>query len=243
MIETFAPDSVRRMQTLDLTVGDTPWPYAKNHREAIDAHWKLASAANANFFNGTIHVITALEMDATHVRARFMATEFKNFLYWRDEGFPAEAGVRDGFGSALIRSREGHVILGRQRPGNINEGLAYLPGGFIDARDVGANGRIDIYASVARELREETGLGDGDLTRGDGILLVEAGAHVALAIPYVSRLGSAELRARIAAFITADPDPELAEAIVVTAVEDLEGLPMPHYARVLLTSPLVWQDV
>ena len=243
MIETFGPDRVRRMQSLDLAVDDARWSYAENHREAIDAHWKIATAFNSNFFNGTIHVVTHLATEGANAKARFMATEFKNFLYWRDEGFPAEANVRDGFGSALIRSKEGHVILGRQRPGNINEGLAYLPGGFIDTRDVDAKGRIDIFASVARELREETGLSEADLVQGEGILLVEAGAHVSLAVPYVSSLGSAELAERIAAFIAADPDPELAQAVVIEGPGGIEGLPMPHYARVLLNSPLAWRDL
>ena len=243
MIETFGPDRVRRMQSLDLAVDDARWPYAENHREVIAAHWKIANGANPNFFNGTIHVVTDLAAEGTHAKARFMATEFKNFLYWRDEGFPAEANVRDGFGSALIRSREGHVILGRQRPGNINEGLAYLPGGFIDTRDVDAQGRIDIFASVARELREETGLGEADLVQGEGILLVEGGAHVSFAVSYVSNLGSAELAERIAAFIAKDPVSELADVVVIEGPGGIEGLPMPHYARVLLKSPLVWRDL
>ena len=210
MIETFGPDRVSRMHSLDLAVDDARWPYANNHREAIDAHWKIATASNPNFFNGTIHVVTRLATEGGDVKARFMATEFKNFLYWRDEGFPAEANVRDGFGSALIRSKEGHVILGRQHPGNINEGLAYLPGGFIDARDVDANGRIDIFASVARELREETGLGRRRSGTGGGVLARRSRRPCFLRCALRLEPRSAELADRIAAFIAADPDPELA---------------------------------
>lgn len=231
---------VRWMSSADLAVKDCPWPYANNHHEAIDAHWKIAVAANPAFFNGTIHVVRTLEAAREHVTAVFFPTEFKNFLYWRDEGFPAEADVRDGFGSALIRSAEGHIVLGRQRPGNINEGLAYLPGGFIDPRDVGRDGRIDVYGSIERELSEETGLGGDVLQRQSRFLLVEAGAHVAFAVPFASTLTSRELTARIAAHIVRETQPELAEAVVLKGPEDLRGLATAHYARVLLSSPLAW---
>lgn len=241
MRTSWGEERVSLKREVDLAAHEGVWPYAENHAEVIDAHWTIACRANPNFFNGTIHVLTRLESDGDTVRGRFMPTEFKTFLYWRDEGFPAEANVRDGFGSALIRSREGHIVLGRQRPGNINEGLAYLPGGFIDPRDVGAGGRIDIGASVARELAEETGLGAEAVRRGEGIVLCEAGVHVSFAIPFVSELTAADLKDRIAAFIAKDPDPELAEALVVRGPDDLKGLAMPHYARVLLRSPLAWQ--
>ncbi len=161
-------DRVVRVASLSLRVSSGHWQYADHHRDAIDAHWKLAVKANPSFFDGVIHVVDRLEAGENYIEARLIATGFKNFLYWRDEGFPAEGGVRDGFGSALIRSCEGHVLLGRQRPGNINAGLAYLPGGFIDSRDVKAGGVIDMAASIERELREETGLGLDDLTAEPG---------------------------------------------------------------------------
>lgn len=148
--------------------------------------------------------------------------------------------MRDGFGSALIRSREGYVILGRQRPGNINEGLAYLPGGFIDPRDVADDQSIDIASSVARELAEETGLSADDLVAGNGFVVSQVAAHVSFAVPYTSPLGADDLAARIRAHIAADSNPELEDVVVLTSPADMEGLAMAHYARVLLSSPLAW---
>lgn len=235
-------ESVTRVATLALEAAEGTWTYAANHREVIDAHWAMALKSNPHFFNGTVLLLKELHRDGNHVAASFLPTAFKNFLYWRDEGFPAEARLRDGFGSALIRSAEGCVVLGRQRAGHINAGLAYLPGGFIDERDVGAGGTIDIGASIARELREETGLGPDALRAEAGYLVTEVAAHVSFAVVYRSQLSARELEQRIAAHIAAETDPELAGTVVLQGPGDMEGLAMPHYARVLLASPLAWAD-
>lgn len=221
---------------------DAVWTYAANHSEVIAAHWKMAVAANPSFFNGTVHVLKGLAFEGDHIAGTVLPTEFKNFLYWRDEGFPAEARVQDVFGSALIRSREGHVILGRQRPGNINEGQAYLPGGFIDPRDVTPQNTIDVAASVAREVAEETGLDGSVLTAATGFVVAHVPPHVSFAVPYTSRLSSAELSERIKAHIAAETDPELAEPVVLTCPADMEGRAVTHYARILLSSPIAWQS-
>lgn len=241
MIDTALP-RVTRASTLSLKVDPgAVWTYAVNHHDVIETHWKMACTANPGFFNGTVHVLKALAFDGGHVEGTVLPTEFKNFLYWRDEGFPAEARVEDVFGSALIRSREGHVILGRQRPGNINEGQAYLPGGFIDPRDVTAHNTIDVRASVAREVAEETGLDASVLMPAPGFIVTHAPPHVSFAVPYTSHLSSAELVARIRAHIDAQSEPELAEPVVITAPADMEGRAVTHYARILLSSPLPWE--
>ena len=197
-------------------------------------HWNLAKAANPTFFNGVIHLVEDIETEKGEVRARLLRTDFQSYLYWRDQGFPKAAAVLDGFGSALIRSTEGHVLLGRQRLGNINAGLAYPPGGFIDARDVGAGQTLDIAASVAREVLEETGLGAGELEAGPGYLVTRAGAHVSFAVSYRSKHSSDALKDRIAQHIAADPQSELTDIVIVRQRSDMDGLAMPHFARVLL---------
>lgn len=232
---------VRRIESLSMRREAGRWTYADNHREVIDEHWVRAVKAYPGFFNGTIHVLSRFSLEGTHAQATCLATQFKNFLYWRDEGFPEEARVRDGFGSALIRSCDGHIVLGRQRAGNINEGLAYLPGGFIDERDVASDGTVDIRASVAREVFEETGLGGEALQAEPHLLLTMAYPHVSFAVPYLSPLNGAELADRIRAHIACDANSELADCVIVRAQSDLDGLAMAHYARVLLLSALAWE--
>lgn len=236
MALTYHDDHVLEIAQLALTVGPAAWTYAEQNSAAIDAHWQRESTANPNYFNGGIYLIDQFEVDegARRIDARLLQTDFKSYLYWRDHGYPP-ADVLDGFGSGLIRSAEGTVILGRQRPGNINSGLTYLPGGFIDGRDVDAGGSIDIAKSVVREIEEETGLTAGELTRQEGFLIVLGGAHVAFAVPFVSHLSTAAITDRIACHIGTEKNPELAEAVAIRTPEDFGALAMPRYARTLLT--------
>ena len=227
-------DSVQRVGRVALHAGDTQWAYAQRHSGEIEKHWRQAKAATPTFFNGIIYLIEHIEMGQDQFFGRLIKTDFKSYLFWRDNGFKADAGVADGFGSALIRSAEGHIILGRQRPGNVNSGLAYLPGGFIDGRDIDEHGAADVAQSVARELSEETGLGAAELDPQPGFIVTRTGAHVSFAVDYRSHLTSDELAARISAHIAADPDPELSSVVVIKCCEDCAGVAMPPYAKILL---------
>ncbi len=179
-------------------------------------------------------MLASHSLGADRFEGQLMPVEFKSFLYWKEHGYP-DTSVRDTFGSALIRSAEGHILLGRQRAGNINAGLAYLPGGFIDGRDVAADGSIDIAASVAREVAEETGLGAGDIERMPGFY------------PHVCRADGVD-RGRVSCAFeirgagsrhsgptrTGSRTPNSRTSSIVRDAADLEGLAMPLYAEVLL---------
>lgn len=226
-------ESVERVERCRLMVTDAAWAYAIDNAAAVDAHWQRRRAESPSLFNGVVHLMHAETCDGATLTSSFLRSDFKSYLHWREAGFP-DAGVRDGFGSALIRSAEGHVILGRQRKGNINAGVAYLPGGFIDQRDVLADGSIDIDGSIARELAEETGLNAADVAVSPGYLITRCGALVSIAREVVSPLPAEALRDRIRTHIAADPDPELEDAVIVRTAADIEHARMHAYARLLL---------
>jgi 8-oxo-dGTP pyrophosphatase MutT (NUDIX family) len=228
-----ASGRVLRIDRCDLRVAGERWAFADRYGAEIDAHWARRKADNPAFFNGTLHLMTRHDLAEGAFTAQLVRTDFKSFLYWRETGAP-DRSVADAFGSALLRSVEGHVLLGRQRPGNINGGLAYLPGGFIDARDVVEDGAIDIEASIARELAEETGLEPAALERTPGFILTFLGPMVSIAAEFRSPLPAEELCAAISAHIAAEADPELAEMVVVRSARDLDGLDVAAYASVLL---------
>ena len=108
-------------------------------------------------------------------------------------------------GQTEIRSAEGHVLLGCQTAGNINQGLAYPPGGFIDQRDVRA-GVVDIDAGTARELREETGMKPDEFARAPGYLVTTSGPHVSIAVEWRSVLPSDALKAHILDYVRRQPN-------------------------------------
>ena len=200
---------------VDLTLVDRPWAFADANAAGIDAHWARETAANPALFNGK--VLVALEsgfgVDGTYFGVH-TAVDFKAFLAWRNWGFGA-GEARNIFGAALIRPADGGFVMGRMAAHTSNPGLIYPPSGTLDMSDVDANGRIDIDASIVRELREETGLRAANFRRGEAWLVVETGARSCYGRVYHSALDGATLVELIGRNIARDPDPELAEAVHV----------------------------
>lgn len=226
---------VLRVSDCRLHQGAGTWAFAHQRRSEIAEHWRKRHAESPSLFDGRVLMMRPPVVDDHMFSAELMSVDFSAYLFWRDNGFP-EARLFDGFGSALIRSREGHVLLGRQRGGNINAGLAYLPGGFIDARDIRRDGIVDIDASVARELGEETGLGADQFSRVPGYLITVCGRQISIAIEYRSALEAKKLRLNLLAAIAEQVEPELDDILTVTDADDLSDLKVADYVRVLLPS-------
>jgi hypothetical protein len=223
------------VQRVDLRVTDGTWAFADRHRSDIEANWARRVRETPGFFNGAVFLITRYAVSADGIlSARFIRSDFKSFLYWRDTGWPDDS-VMDGFGSALILSADGRVLLGRQSDGNLNSGFCYPPSGFIDARDVGPDGVIDIEGSVAREVAEETGLAAPALSRSDGYVVTIAGPAMSIAVPLLSPLPGDALIQEAGRHISSHEASELADLICV-APGDAIGLPMLDYARALLAN-------
>lgn len=225
--------AVHAISQCTLRISAARWAYANAAADAIDAAWRDAQLSHPKYFNGAVYLVDSMSLDAGALHATLLQSDFKSYLYWRGEGYPA-AGVRDGFGSALVRARDGAYLLGRQRAGNVNAGLAYMPSGFIDGGDVGRDGSIDIAASIVRELAEETGLTTTDVEIQPGFLVTEMGAQLSIAKTFQSPLDGEHLKIQVERHLADDPASELDGVVIVRQVEDLKGLPMPSYARLLL---------
>lgn len=233
LIDTPGARGVVNVPKVDLRVDpDARWAFADANRAAINAHWEKRLASNPSFFNGAVMMLLAARMEAGVLHGSFVRTDFKSFLFWKDEGYP-EQTVRDAFGSGLIWSSDGALMLIRQAPGQVNSGLTYLPGGFIDARDVDADGRIDIVGSVVRELKEETGLLSRDMTRLPGMTLTVFGAQLSFGVGFVSPLDAPALQQRVMAFIEKDENPELSEVILLKKAILDDGGSFAPFAQVL----------
>lgn len=224
---------VCEVRRISLAFRDEPWPYAEAHAQEIRRHWDVRKALNPAFFDGRILIMRAWRLDGGHFEARLSPVDFSAFLYWREQGHP-DRSVRDGFGSAILRSREGHVLLGRQGSGGLNAGRAYFPGGFFDLRDVRADGIIDVEASIARELAEETGIGPAELARRPGYYLTVFGSQLSMGVEYSSGLSAEDLARRMRAGIARDAEGELMGVLAVADVAAAEDPSIQPYARTLL---------
>lgn len=218
---------------VDLRVVTGTWEFAERERDAIRAHWEKRLSERPRFFNGTIHVVASYKLSSEGLlSAEFVRTDFASFLYWRETGWP-DANIMDCFGTALILSTDGRLLLSQQRAGNLNDSAIYPPSGFIDPADVGQNGVIDIDASVMREVTEETGLDGADLRPTGTYIVSQVGPVLSIGVPLHSDLSASELEERIARHIAADPESELASTFLVAVGEALPDRHVPDYARVL----------
>lgn len=219
---------------VDLRVEAEAWAFARHNAAEIARHWERRARERPRFFNGVVHVLTSHSLsEAGLFSARLRRTDFASFLYWRESGWP-DRSVMDAFGAALILSPGGRLLVAEQRAGNLNEGLVYPPSGFIDLSDIGADGRVDIDASVRREVAEETGLDAAALQAGGPYVIATAGPVLAIGVLLRSRLSEDALIARVAGHIAADPASELQRVRFIDTGGAIPDLAMPNYARVLL---------
>lgn len=228
-----ADDLVIEVAHCRLRVEERTWAFAEQNKDEIDWCWAIESRDNPQFFNGTV-MLLANWANRDGFEGVLLPSEFKSVLYWRHLNFP-ETGVRDGFGSALIETSDGAIILGRQKPGNLNSGKTYLPGGFIDPRDCDDDGFVDIAASVQREVLEETGLTENDLTRDpDRYTIAFSGPHVSIAVRLIAKATADQIIPTVQQHIAQQSDPELEDVTAVFTSQDLDRLDTPRYARTVL---------
>lgn len=208
------------------------------YHAAIDANWQSAVATNPKYFNGTIIVGASVRHSPTALTANCHPMQFKDFLYWRHLGKP-DWGFFDLFGSAVIRAAGGEILLGVAAGTTMNAGSAYFVGGFIDPRDCTANGTVDITASIARELAEETGLNGVTVVRQPDTWVTVHGRMISVAQAFHSAADAAALRAAILTFAVASADRELADVIVVRSMDDLSDARILPYAAALCARLLI----
>jgi 8-oxo-dGTP pyrophosphatase MutT (NUDIX family) len=225
-----------RIDRCALTVGDDRWPLAQDHADAIERHWQRRLEDMPQAFNGPVYLLRNYVIDGSALSGTFCRTDFKTFLYWREQ-HATGGGMYDCFGTSLIRSAEGYALLARQAPGHLNSGLLYTPSGVIDDNDA-VGGRIDIESSIVRELREETGLQAGDLTRAPGYFLSIVGRQLAIAAEWQSALPAERLRDGILEVVRRQSEPELADIVVIRTCAEIDERIVPAYARTLLRARL-----
>jgi 8-oxo-dGTP pyrophosphatase MutT (NUDIX family) len=230
-------NEIIRADTLRLAVTDIPWALAADNAAAIRSHFDHRKTANASFYDGQVFVLRDIRRDGSDIEALLSLERFSSFLYWRD-GNAHDDATLDGFGSALVQSAEGHVLAIKASPGTLNAGRVYLPGGFIDARDVRSDQTIDIDASIARELAEETGLDVRSLSRRPGYLVARHGRHCCFCIAYRADMGTEPLRRAMLAGAERDAEREVADVVVIRNLDDLSRRDMIDHARHLIADAI-----
>lgn len=211
------------------------WPWADNLRPRVEAHWAACLEANPHLWNGLVLGTIApgepggISVEGGVLTGEAVEGDFASFLAWRDWGFP-EIGIRNLFGSALVMSSDGALVLGVMGATTANAGRIYPPGGSLEPADVDAQGKVDVVASIERELREETGLNAADAAM-DGMMVAFDGPRVSVGRVFRFSLPADDLVSTIMAELDRQEERELERVVAFRSRAELDRPEVTDYSR------------
>jgi|tagenome__1003787_1003787.scaffolds.fasta_scaffold20971555_3 8-oxo-dGTP pyrophosphatase MutT (NUDIX family) len=205
--------SVLPIKRLDVGFVPRPWRFADERRGEIDAYFTDMQRRNPALWNGRVLMMGDFVVNDGIFRGACFDVDYASFMSWQDWDFP-DKSVHDCFAMAAILSSDGAFLLGEMSSHTFHAGQIYFPCGTPDLNDVAVD-RVDFERSVARELKEETGLDVAQFTAEPGWYTVLGGVQVAHMKLLRSRETAATLRARILDHLAREDVPELADIRIV----------------------------
>src|SRR6185369_15351272 len=187
--------SVLPIERLDVGFVPRPWRFADDRRGEIDAHFAEMQRRNPALWNGRVLLLGDFTIQNGVFRGACFEVDYASFLSWQDWDFP-DKSAHDCFAMGTILSSDGAFLLGVMGSHTFNAGQIYFPCGTPDLNDVAVD-RVDFEGSIARELKEETGLDVAEFTAEPGWYTVLGGALVGHMKLLRARETAAALRARI----------------------------------------------
>lgn len=216
---------------LDLDFEPAPWLFADQRRADIDAWFAELQRQKPAIWNGRVLVLHRHALRDGVFRGAYLETDYASFSAWR-HWRTADAGVRDCFGAGAVISADGAVLLGVMGAHTANAGLIYFPCGTPDPADI-IDGKVDLDWSVARELKEETGLDIAEVAPAPGWTTVIDGQLIVHVKLLRSALSADQLRTRMLAHLATEAQPELTDIRVVHGPADFDP-PMPTFVTTFL---------
>jgi 8-oxo-dGTP pyrophosphatase MutT (NUDIX family) len=229
------PAKVVALDSAQFSVAAWTWPFARDRRAEIDAHFARRRQQSPALWNGRVLLLRDFALDGRHLRGTFFETGFADLMAWRDWGFP-DASVTNCFAMGALRTSDGTYILGVMGDHTANAGSVYFPSGTPEPSDIKADG-VDLEGSAMREVAEETGLTASDFTAQPGWVAVFAPPKLALMKLLQLNHGIDDVRARVLRFLAGERNPELAGVRVVRSRRDF-GAEMPAFMTAFLSEAL-----
>jgi 8-oxo-dGTP pyrophosphatase MutT (NUDIX family) len=219
------------IDAVDLRFAARPWPFAEAEAERIADHWRARVAQLPRLYNGRVlllgrHTIGAGPQGTT-LSGEYFETHFAAFLAWRDFGFP-DLTVANAFSMAALVAADGAFLLGKMAGHTANAGATYFPAGTPDPNDV-FDGKVDLVSSALRELSEETGIASDEVVFAPGWTVVYAPPRIACLKLMRLAQPAAAIKARVEAFLAADPEAELSGIRIVRGPADVDRTRTPGF--------------
>ncbi|MEM1377280.1 MAG: NUDIX hydrolase [Pseudomonadota bacterium] len=219
---------ILRAYTIDLPVLDQQNAFERANRPAIEAHWEKVVAQQPRLWNGAQFLFEDVHLTNGVLSGVGYRSDYAAFMYWREN--------RDEIGDQAIHiaattlpvMADGGLLAIRMAAHTANAGAYYFPAGSLDASDV-TDGRIDVDANIARELREETGI-EASFCDEDYVIALDRGAwHVGRRLKL--GLNLADVKTAINAHQKETGDDEIDDVVGIYSLEDAARL--KPYARML----------
>ena len=222
---------IRRATSLDLKVEPYTWPFARERRGEIEAHFAAKKRERAGIWNGRVLLARNASFEGLRFSARYFETDFASFLAWRDWGFP-DRDVFNGFSMGALRASDGAFLLGEMSAHTANAGRIYFPAGTPDPDDISGDA-FDAAGSMTREIEEETGLTQADYTAAPHWDCVAVGASIAMIRLLDLAMSGEVARAKIMAHLARQTRPELSAIHLVFGPPDLTAQ-MPRFVTAFI---------
>jgi len=207
------------------------WPWARDHAEAIAAHWARRQAERPALFDGVVLLSCAHAVADGLCRIDLFETRYSHFIAYRDGGrFGGD--VANAFAAIVPWSADGAVLVGEMGAHTATAGQLYFPCGTPDRDDVRGTA-VDLAGSAAREFTEETGLCLPEGAPEEWILL-EGEGQLAFLRPVRFPDSADILLARAEPHRRTEAEPELAGFRVLRGPADLDPQRMPGFVRAYL---------
>jgi 8-oxo-dGTP pyrophosphatase MutT (NUDIX family) len=226
-----ADPSVTRFDRIDLPLVAFDWPFRRDRDASIMAHFEQERRRTPAIWNGHILLSRNMRGNAATLTGDCFRTDFAGMLAWRAWDWP-DRTVFNGFGQGALLTADGAFLMGVMGRNTVNRGKVFFAAGTPDESDI-RDGRLDMMASIFRELTEETGFTADDVTQEGPWIVVRDAQR--LAFNRVLRLSLTVDQAleRFAAFHAAEDDPELAGLVAVRGPADIVPA-MPPFVPLFL---------
>jgi 8-oxo-dGTP pyrophosphatase MutT (NUDIX family) len=225
------PALVRHVDRLDFAFAPWTWPFAERRRTAIAQFFDSLRANKPALWNGKLLLLRDAVLAGATLSGTFFETDYAAMLAalsWDAMGNE----VKSCFPAAAVLSADDAFILGEMARHTQNAGQVLLPCGSVERGDT-SDDRVDLFATLRRELLEETGLGADSLAAAAGWYAVSAGALLPLIKVMRAAAPADELRRRICANLADQQDPEFCKIVAVRQASEL-GQQVPHWVSAFL---------
>ncbi|WP_420410314.1 NUDIX domain-containing protein [Hoeflea sp.] len=223
-------DSVFALQSVRLDLDEAEHPWVAANSAPIEARWAREEIERPWLFNGTVILHRGLRVEDGVISGVSHRAPYAALLHL--VATQPRADVFHLFGSAIVLSSDGAMMLIRMARKTANAGKVYAPAGSLDQSDI-SDGRVDVEGSILREAREETGLDLSNARTETGLLCWRKGGLVAIFRRFNVDETAAVLARRISDHISTGAEEEIEDVVVVRKPDDA-GPTAPPYMKALM---------